>query len=307
MNSALDLLPAVILSAILAGYIVAWYIIRSLGQARKQAGPVAENVPGQPGETSKRKIAETSREIKFNLALMLTIPLVLLGAHILRIYWFGSPSHYLTGFFVWAGGGGVILLYLMKSLRLIRSRKFLRLGYRSELAVGEALDKLTRDGNYVYHDFPADTFKIDHMVVGPAGIFAVESIGRPAPSNSRAGREAATVEYNGKMLIFPKEENHKIIERAEWKASWLSDWISGVIGEPVAARAIVALPGWFVKRTSADGISVVNPDQFASLFEHVKPRPLSAETIDRIADQVQGKDRLTVPVAAAEEKGETAA
>jgi hypothetical protein len=75
----------------------------------------------------------------------------------------------------------------------------------------------------------------------------------------------------------------------------MSNWISSAIGEPVAARAIVALPGWFVKRTSADGISVVNPKQFPSLFKHIKPRTLTDEMIRRMVHQIEQKCRNIVP------------
>ncbi len=300
MNSALDLLPAIILLAVLAGYIVIWYIPRNFRQLQKHPDRVAAIGPRAPGETSNTKINKTSREIKFNLALMLTIPLFLLCSHVSYIYWFADTSNSLIGLLVWGVGVGVIFFYLVKSLKLIRKRKLLRLGYQSELTVGEALNKLSLDGTYVYHDFPADNFKIDHIVVGSAGIFTVESIARSAPANAMAGRDAATVEYDGKMLNFPKEDNYKIIEQAEWQASWLSEWISGIIGEPVAARAIVALPGWFIKRTSADGISVVNPDQFPSLFKHIKPRPLSEKAIARIVGQIQQKCRVSSPIDATE-------
>jgi hypothetical protein len=56
------------------------------------------------------------------------------------------------------------------------------------------------------------------------------------------------------------------------------------IAEPLTVRAIVALPGWFIKRTSSEGIPVANPNQFASLFEHINPRSLSDPMITRITN-----------------------
>jgi hypothetical protein len=91
------------------------------------------------------------------------------------------------------------------------------------------------------------------------------------------------------MLYFPKGEDFKTIDQARQQASWLSDWLGKAIGEPIAARAIVALPGWFVKRTSAEGIPVVNPKQFSSLFKHIKPRSLSDSMIMRIKHQLDKK------------------
>jgi hypothetical protein len=92
--------------------------------------------------------------------------------------------------------------------------------------------------------------------------------------------------------MFPSGDDDKTIARAERQASWISDWISSAVGEQVAARAIVALPGWFVKRTSAEGISVVNPEQFPSLFRHIKPRHLSDETITRIVAAIEQRCRI---------------
>ena len=101
--------------------------------------------------------------------------------------------------------------------------------------------------------------------------------------------------------MFPNGDDFKIIEQAERQSSWLSQWISSATGDQVAARAIVALPGWFVKRTSADGISVVNPKQFPSLFKHIKPRTLTDEMITRIVHQLEQKCRDVVPVSKAQE------
>ena len=87
----------------------------------------------------------------------------------------------------------------------------------------------------------------------------------------------------------------RAIDQAENQASWLSNWLGQAIGEPIAARAIVALPGGFVKRTSSEGISVANPKQFSSLFEHIKPRPLSESMLTRINHQLDQKCRDIEP------------
>jgi hypothetical protein len=196
---------------------------------------------------------------------------------------------------LWVIPGSILIVFILyKTLKLFKERRNLRLGYEGEIAVGQELNQLMLEGNHVYHDFPADKFNIDHIVVGRSGIFAVETKARSKPT-SKNRNEDATVEYNGKLLMFPNGDDYKIIEQAERQTSWLSKWISSAIGEQVAARAIVALPGWFVKRTSADGISVVNPKQFPSLFKHIKPRTLTDDMISRIVHQLEQKCRDVVP------------
>jgi hypothetical protein len=55
--------------------------------------------------------------------------------------------------------------------------KFVRLnrGERGELRVAEVLDDLRSYGYRVAHDLTRDGFNIDHVVVGPAGVFAIET------------------------------------------------------------------------------------------------------------------------------------
>jgi hypothetical protein len=93
------------------------------------------------------------------------------------------------------------------------------------------------------------------------------------------------------MLTFADITDFETIEQAQQQADWLSKWLGAATGEPIAVRAVVTLPGWVVKRTSADGIPVVNPGQFASLFEHIKPRPLSGTMLNHIKDHLEQKCR----------------
>ncbi|MBU1055794.1 MAG: NERD domain-containing protein [Proteobacteria bacterium] len=41
---------------------------------------------------------------------------------------------------------------------------------------------LFKVGYKVYHDFPAEKFNIDHIIIGPAGVYAVETKARQKPT-----------------------------------------------------------------------------------------------------------------------------
>jgi hypothetical protein len=86
------------------------------------------------------------------------------------------------------------------------------------------------------------------------------------------------------------------IDKANLKAEWTSEWLSSTTGEDVCARAMVAVPGWNVKRTSADGIPVVNPKQFATLFKYIKPRPMTDDLMQYIVKQIEGRCRDAAPL-----------
>jgi hypothetical protein len=188
-----------------------------------------------------------------------------------------------------------IIYFLTKIIKLLNERKTTRLGYEGEVAVGQELNQLMLKGYHVFHDFPANNFNIDHVIVGESGVFAVETKTRSKPTTRNLAGNA-TVTYNGRLLLFPQGVDVKTIEQAQRQAAWLTNWIGSAVGEEVAVRPVVAVPGWFVKRTSANGMPVVNPKQFPSLFEHIAPRYLSPEMIARIVHQLDQKCRDVVPL-----------
>jgi hypothetical protein len=251
------------------------YLLGFYAKRKKPSPLVTRDLLPNPGQSLLAELDMINREFRRYCVFAVLSPVIILAVHLGQSY-FGGAAESGARLMVSAGGGLSFCLFpIYKAITLRNERRIIRLGYEGELAVGRELEQFARDGFHVYHGFPAETSNIDHVVVGPKGVFAVETktYAKPAPKDRV---EDATVEYDGRMLYFPK-------------ASWLSDWLGKAIGEPIAARAIVALPGWFVKRTSAEGIPVVNPKQFSSLFKHIKPRPLSDSMIMRIKHQLEKK------------------
>lgn len=68
-------------------------------------------------------------------------------------------------------------------------------------------------GYHVYHDFVADKFNIDHIVVGSAGVFAVETKARAKPMSDDRSADAM-VTYDGRCLYFPRWKETHPLEQA---------------------------------------------------------------------------------------------
>jgi hypothetical protein len=86
--------------------------------------------------------------------------------------------------------------------RLFRAFRRLNRGERGELCVAEVLDDLRSFGYCAFHDLVRDGFNIDHVVVGPAGVFAIET-------KFRSGQGEITFR-NGEGLFvggFPEEKD----------------------------------------------------------------------------------------------------
>jgi hypothetical protein len=150
------------------------------------------------------------------------------------------------------------------------------------------------EGYRVFHDFPAEKFNIDHVVVGRSGVFAVETKGRSKPTTGNGSADAEVV-YDGDTLRFPGWSENKPIAQTKNQADWLRKWLSDATGESVRIFPVLALPGWFVKRVKPNGIAVLNPKTFLSYARNVKTDPLSDQEIKRIVHQLEQRCRDVAP------------
>ena len=160
--------------------------------------------------------------------------------------------------------------------------------------MGQELNQLLRDGYDVYHDFPAEKFNIDHIIIGAAGVYAVETKARRKPSTGD-GKSDAKVVYDGQRLHFPDWMETKPLEQARRNAQWLSRWLSSAVGDTVHVQPVIALPGWYVERQSANGFPVINPKNFRSILKSSRNKPLDKSMITRIVHQIDQRCRDVHP------------
>jgi len=196
---------------------------------------------------------------------------------------------------------GVLLFSIFRAIKLIRKKRNLQLGFECEVAVGQELNQLMRDGYYVYHDFQTDKFNIDHIVIGSGGVFAVETKGRTKPTSKNASVDAR-VFYDGECLKFPHKSETQAIEQSKRQAKWLADFLEKAVGEPVKIIPVVTLPGWFVqsdeKGKKLHEVRVINPKVIVVKLKEFQPKnPLSKELVTRIAHQIEQRCRNIEPKA----------
>lgn len=133
---------------------------------------------------------------------------------------------------------GVSAFHLVRLVAAWKERRKLRLAHDGEVAVAQELAPLMLDGYYVFHDFPAERFNIDHIAVGRTGVFAIETKARIKRAAGNGGKDAEVI-YDGKSLKFPSHTETKPVEQTKIQANWLSKWISSAVGEPVTVSSIL--------------------------------------------------------------------
>jgi hypothetical protein len=278
-------LPVLIIVGLVCVVLGIIEIGNTLRLARTKRSPLVGSARRHPGQSLLVRLGELNQSIDTSLACLLLAPLLLYAAYISYLY-FGRRHTDLAGSVIIASACiGLSTYYLIKRRRHLKERRSVWIDYEGELSVGQELNRLMLEGYVVFHDFLADDFRLDHIVVGPNGVFGVETKSRSWPKGKKHGL-GAVVAYNGRVLDYPHGTDMTTIEQAERQASRLSNWISTAVGESVTVMAVVALPGWYVKRTAPDGIPVVHPKQFPSLLSYVRSKSLSDELIMRIVRQL---------------------
>ncbi len=138
-------------------------------------------------------------------------------------------------------------------LRAIRKIKALRLGRDGERIVAEHLDTLAHDGMWVLHDLQGEGFNIDHVLVGPQGVFTVET-----KTFSKPGSGSARVHFDGSAIrVDGVSMDRDPLDQARAQTRWMKRTLEDLTGQRFPVRSVVVFPGWFVERSREAAGSVV--------------------------------------------------
>jgi hypothetical protein len=156
--------------------------------------------------------------------------------------------------------------------RAIPKLRNLRLALEGEKAVGQFLERLRERGFQVFHDVVGTGFNIDHVVIGPQGIFTVETKtwSKPASGNAEIKFDGSTIEVIGRKL------DRDPISQAKAQARWLAVTLNESTGREIAVRPVIVFPGWFVSSSfgAHKEIWVLEPKALPSFLDH-EPERLS--------------------------------
>jgi hypothetical protein len=235
-----------------------------------------------PGESARQKADEVFESMSMDLFLICFVwPATGL---VLGLVKYGNPKVSATiGLVVAIAGAAVIGARFIQKLRTYANY---RLGSLGEQVVGRELDQLMAQGYRVFHDVEFEGWNIDHVVVGPKGVFAVETKTRRKPSR-RSGLDARVV-FDGEALTFPgKPRDRAAIEQASNNAASLTKWIAEAAGERIPVVPVVALPGWELVIKNYGPVAVYSATDMGDLMLRRGKIQLDPGQIQRVAHQLK--------------------
>ncbi|HEX4086931.1 MAG TPA: nuclease-related domain-containing protein [Chthoniobacteraceae bacterium] len=269
---------------VLLGMLFAW---RWRLDLQKERIPISDKLLRPAGESLRRRIGELDDKLGEMLVFAFAAPLlaaIAIGASVPTISGATLISPIMVGIagFIWLAN---------RFFRVLSERRNTALGFHGERAVAEELNQLMLEGCRVFHDVPMDPYgNIDHVVVAPSGIYAVETkTRRKRPVES--GKRDYEVVFTGKELEFPHGRDSHGIEQARQQADRLRAYLTNAIGEQVSVIPILTLPGWMVASRVNGKLKVLNPKQIQKVVIRPSERLLSAQMIQRIVHQLDQKCR----------------
>jgi hypothetical protein len=220
-----------------------------LGGPRTPPGPtvaVPTEAPGSLGSPGRSALAAYRRRRAEELAswarsLAWRAPLVAtagLAAQVLADH-VGLPRAGLLGLVV-----ATVVGWRLRFRPSEQARTWQR-GAAGERRTARLLDRLTRDGYMVFHDLavPGSPANVDHLVIGPSGVFVIDS-----------KQWSGSVHQGADGLVW---HNHYRLDRALETVRWEAQQVGRLLG--TRAAAVVCVHGAYVHGGGLDaqGVAIV--------------------------------------------------
>lgn len=181
-----------------AGTMFIWIKLQERADRRT---PLTESLLRLPGEALSLKLRDTAFDLCSLIFMSTMIPsitiITLMGIWVDTTKVRLDAISLIMAAFILTGIGWSI----WKALKLMNEMRALRTGLDGELATAQLLSPMLAEGWKIFHDIPGKRGNIDHVMVGPTGIYAIESKYR-SKRRSQKGKNSALVEYDGQRLRF---------------------------------------------------------------------------------------------------------
>jgi hypothetical protein len=246
-------------------------------QPRETRSPI-KNLPiRQPGQSS-RENRDNLFENQFLFPIMFAGTMVVMA----MMEWSAALMRRPPMPWVWTVGAvASIALVYWRYRHLYGKFRSLNLGIIGEEAVGQFLEEHLRlVGCQVLHDIPANGFNVDHVVIGPTGVFAIET-----KTHSKPAKGVSSIKYDGTSVSVNgfKPDRDPVVQ-AKGQARWLVDLLERSTGRKVFVQPVVLYPGWFVEPGPGNAeVWILNEKALPTFVKNARNPALSNEDVHLLA------------------------
>jgi hypothetical protein len=159
-----------------------------------------------------------------------------------------------------------------------------RQGMRGERIVGQMLEDLRYFDCKVYHDVCEDGYNIDHVIIGPHGVFSVETKAISKPEGD------ARVVFDGEhVTVAGFKPDRDPVAQSRACARRIRQILKEYSGVEPRVTPVVLYVGWYVEqRVPNPDTIVMNPIHFLQKFDRLRdPETLDAQQVAHLANNFE--------------------
>jgi hypothetical protein len=225
----------------------AWIALTRSGAGRR---PFSDLLLPEPGERLRKQFdllgSKQSALLASALAFVLLFPFA----------WLSGASNILSDARGWLVSTVFVIVMvgiawvLYRLLHIVLLRRELAFQRNANIAVGQALGRVTGNLNRVFHDVECAGETVDHVLVGQKGAYAVFVVAR-RPSKNNAVRVSDSRLWVGgaKPLV---------MDHFATIANQLAGLFRKAVGHPIHVRCVLVVPGWEIEGQANESFLVVN-------------------------------------------------
>ena len=223
--------------------------------------------PGQSAGEHRRMIADKGADAAL---FWLLLGGTYLGLPILQRYNLAFPLWLGISLFVTC-----VTFAIWKFFKVKREVRTWQLGENGEQYVGQTLERDLRPLGYdVFHDVvikkPGRTFNLDHVLIGPNGVYVVETKAWRKPEKG-----SPEIEYkDGRLFKMSKEIKNDAVKEVISLAKTASTLFFELTGRTYYVKPILVVAGWFCKcgNASDSQLLLLNEKGVASWVQKDTPK-----------------------------------
>jgi uncharacterized integral membrane protein len=261
------------------GEIINIYWNMSIELKNQKISPLKKDSLHYAGQSLDKKIDE-ALDSKIITPIMVVIILFILAA----LEW--AKAYFNIPYMPWVYTATAIIFAVYYGIKIRLSVKDIRnmqLGRDGERIVAESLEELRAAGYNVYHDIVGKSFNIDHIIVGSAGVFTIETktYRKKVWNNSQISYDGNKIEIDGQELF------SNPIKQAKGQMYWLEGFIKDNAKIDVKVQPVVVFPGWYINQTSRDPeVWILNDKALVTIMKKAEP-VLDKNQIDLISSHIE--------------------
>jgi hypothetical protein len=248
----------------------------------KKRSPLRTRPLPAPGQSLSRQLDELLYG-KIMPWMIVGVTLIIFAVLEWMDWFFESPPHPVMATATALLGCLFIAWRVKKQIPLVKQ---MAQGVDGEKVVGQRLEQLRTLGYEVFHDIVGNGHNIDHAIVGPGGVFSIETktISKPARGNPTVVFDGESIRVNG---LKPDRDP---IGQAKAEAHELARIIRDNNGPKINVLPVVLYPGWFVEAKKSTAVLVLNDKFFIDYIKH-EPAKLSPADINQIRTVIEMHSR----------------